>query len=316
MKPVCAVFRWDQTACGGAGDFRPILMFPPQPRRAKHEPIAPPVIDLVEPRAGRRGIRMSTLIDGESPEQQRVDLERGKWTESLLPNGPAGPATEIHPPVNAGPKTIVIPKANLEAFLQINALMLILDNFQRDLDRFRAAVEARFQRRMTSSLLEAATAVAILGASVLAGPRRDKDDEHEHAEENTYGLPDGEPIAAELRDWLRRQQRRCWPRSPTTGPDGVPGSDGDQWTDPMAKRMTPLLGAYWSESARKCSPARARPGRMAGHKPAPRSDDPRSGPCVLPVDERPTERSDRTALRDLGPSSSRGWSRKGRRSAN
>lgn len=46
--PVCIVSRWDPTACGGAGDFRPIRLFPAQPRRRKTDAIAPPVIDLVE----------------------------------------------------------------------------------------------------------------------------------------------------------------------------------------------------------------------------------------------------------------------------
>ena len=42
-----------------------------------------------------RGVGMSSLIDGESPDQQRVEIERGKWTESLLPNGPAGPVIPV-----------------------------------------------------------------------------------------------------------------------------------------------------------------------------------------------------------------------------
>ncbi len=54
--PALPVVREEPKRCHGAacivsrrnetGDFRPILVFPRQPRRAKGEPIAPPVIDV------------------------------------------------------------------------------------------------------------------------------------------------------------------------------------------------------------------------------------------------------------------------------
>lgn len=70
-----------------------------------------------------------------------------------------------------------------------------------------------------------------------------------HSEENTYGLPDGEPIASELKIWFSQQLTEVLGSIP---PEMVepprffpPLTDYD---DPMAAAMTPLISAYWKES--------------------------------------------------------------------
>ena len=104
---------------------------------------------------------------------------------------------------------------------------------------------------MTPTAIECATALAIVWTRFLR-LRRDNDGDHEHAEDNTYGLPDGAPISAELREWLRKQREAVLAAIPDdTIPTAFPDLTADQWTDPMAKRMTPLLGAYWSESGKE-----------------------------------------------------------------
>lgn len=106
---------------------------------------------------------------------------------------------------------------------------------------------------MTPALLEAATALSILGARVLQARRRpnDDDDPHEHAESNTYGLPDGQPIEAELQEWLKRQREAVLAAIPDeTLPTSFPDLTAAEWVDPMKTRMTPLLASYWDESGK------------------------------------------------------------------
>lgn len=104
---------------------------------------------------------------------------------------------------------------------------------------------------LTPTLLEAATALSVLGTRVLRARPRAVDDDHEHAEDNTYGLPDGAPISAELREWLRRQREAVLAAIPDdTIPAAFPDLTAADWTDPMAKRMTPLLASYWDDSGK------------------------------------------------------------------
>ncbi len=115
---------------------------------------------------------------------------------------------------------------------------------------------------MTSTALDAATAVAVLAARVLRARRRrlqraagddDQGDEGDHAaEDNTYNLPDGEPIADELRDWLAKQRAAVLAAIPdATLPTAFPDLTAADWVDPMATRMTPLLASYWDESGKE-----------------------------------------------------------------
>lgn len=72
-----------------------------------------------------------------------------------------------------------------------------------------------------------------------------------HGEENTYGLPQGERLRDELRRWFERQRRDVTGNLPEIGdplPAAIPGV-GD-WTDDMARAMTPMLSVYWDESGK------------------------------------------------------------------
>ncbi len=93
-----------------------------------------------------------------------------------------------------------------------------------------------------------------LGALVLAAAviRRRDLQEGEGGHDNTYNLPEGEPITAMLRRWLRRQQAEVLDAIPDAGPlpDAFPDLDAAQWNDPMATAMTPIIGGYWDESGK------------------------------------------------------------------
>lgn len=69
---------------------------------------------------------------------------------------------------------------------------------------------------------------------------------------NTYDLPEGEDVAAELIRWFRRQLADLLGTVPTIGAD-VPlvFPDLADYDDPMAAAMTPLLSAYWDQGGRQ-----------------------------------------------------------------
>lgn len=71
-------------------------------------------------------------------------------------------------------------------------------------------------------------------------------------EKNTYGLPQGEPIRNALVRWFDRQRRAVLGVLPTIGAPLPAAIEGlTDWTDPMARAMTPLLSVYWDESGRQ-----------------------------------------------------------------
>lgn len=70
-----------------------------------------------------------------------------------------------------------------------------------------------------------------------------------HGEPNTYGLPDGDDLTAEMRVWLDRQLAVLLGNTPSLGAPLPAGAlDVTDWTDPMARAFTPLLSAYWEKS--------------------------------------------------------------------
>ncbi len=87
-----------------------------------------------------------------------------------------------------------------------------------------------------------------IGLEVLRDGPRD-----EGGEKNTYGLPVGEPIAGELREWFADQRDRVLGSLPAEGGGGLPEKLPDPTRDnaPMAEAMTPLLEVYWDSSGRR-----------------------------------------------------------------
>lgn len=100
---------------------------------------------------------------------------------------------------------------------------------------------------MNARVLGFAADVADLGAMVLKmAPRPDQPD---HS--NPYRLPAGRPIDRLLAKWFRRQLKWMLGTLPTIGaplPRTLPTVT--DWTDPMARAMTPLLSAYWDEGGK------------------------------------------------------------------
>lgn len=72
----------------------------------------------------------------------------------------------------------------------------------------------------------------------------------EELEPNTYGLPEGERIAKELRKWFRRQRRAVLEAIPKTWPlpMHLPLLGRREWVDPMVAAMVPLLAPYWQDT--------------------------------------------------------------------
>lgn len=72
----------------------------------------------------------------------------------------------------------------------------------------------------------------------------------EAVEANTYGLPEGEPVAKELRRWFKRQRRAVLKAIPKSWPLPLhlPLLGSREWVDPMAAAMVPLLTPYWTEA--------------------------------------------------------------------
>ena len=79
---------------------------------------------------------------------------------------------------------------------------------------------------------------------------RSIDDPHE---ENTYGLPEGKPIARELRRWFRRQREAVLAAIPSSGvlPMHLPNLKGRDWVDPMVHSVAPILAPYWDDEGKK-----------------------------------------------------------------
>lgn len=72
-----------------------------------------------------------------------------------------------------------------------------------------------------------------------------------HSEDNTFGLPEGEPISAKLREFFREQLKSVLGTLDTIGA-GLPSTflPLADYDDPMASAMTPLLATYWNESGK------------------------------------------------------------------
>lgn len=73
-------------------------------------------------------------------------------------------------------------------------------------------------------------------------------------EQNTYSLPDGEDIAAELRRQFARQLRAVLATIPTSGgtlPVSLPDLTAPEWLDPMTLALTPIILTYWTEAGRR-----------------------------------------------------------------
>ncbi len=109
------------------------------------------------------------------------------------------------------------------------------------------------------AVLTLAVEVAALGLAVLKADRPDREDKPaDEGPPNTYGLPEGDDIRAELVRWFRRQMRDLLGTIPEIGaPLPHEFADLADYTDPMASAMTPLLSAYWAEAGKE---ARARIG--------------------------------------------------------
>lgn len=84
-------------------------------------------------------------------------------------------------------------------------------------------------------------------------PRDSKSRSIETVEANTYGLPEGESIAEELRRWFKRQRRVVLKAIPRSGmlPIHLPRLQDREWVDPMSAAMAPLLAPYWQETYRE-----------------------------------------------------------------
>jgi ADP-ribosyltransferase exoenzyme len=83
-----------------------------------------------------------------------------------------------------------------------------------------------------------------LGTGGLEGGRREA--------ENTYGLPEGAPLAAVLTHWFERQKKAVLAAFPAAHvaplPESVPSLT--DWDHPMALACTPHLSAVWDESGK------------------------------------------------------------------
>jgi hypothetical protein len=106
---------------------------------------------------------------------------------------------------------------------------------------------------LDETVLTASTAALIAGLRLIRArtpgtPPGDQDDEHE---DNTFSLPNGNPIRRKMKDFARRQLKRLLGTLPEIGaplPDRFPPLA--DWTNPMASAMTPLIAAYWDEAGK------------------------------------------------------------------
>jgi hypothetical protein len=91
-------------------------------------------------------------------------------------------------------------------------------------------------------------ALSVLRARTPGTPAGDADDPDE---DNTFDLPNGNPLRRKLKQFAHRQLKKMLGTIPTIGaplPDSFPPLT--DWTDPMASAMTPMIGAYWDEAGK------------------------------------------------------------------
>jgi Phage Mu protein F like protein len=99
-----------------------------------------------------------------------------------------------------------------------------------------------------SAVLATAAAVRIARARTPGTPAGDADDAHE---DNTFDLPNGNPIRKAIKRFAKRQLKKILGTLPEIGapiPDRFPPLT--DWTKPMAAAMTPLVSLYWDEGGR------------------------------------------------------------------
>jgi hypothetical protein len=73
-----------------------------------------------------------------------------------------------------------------------------------------------------------------------------------HEEDNTYHLPDGEEIEADLRRFFEAQMAAVLGVMSDQG-EPLPANMPDMgvWNEPMERAMTPTIGVYWDQAGRK-----------------------------------------------------------------
>jgi Phage Mu protein F like protein len=99
-----------------------------------------------------------------------------------------------------------------------------------------------------SAVLATAAAVRIARARTPGTPAGDADDVHE---DNTFDLPNGNPIRRAMKRFAKRQLKKILGTIPEIGapiPDHFPSLT--DWNAPMASAMTPLVSLYWDEGGR------------------------------------------------------------------
>lgn len=98
--------------------------------------------------------------------------------------------------------------------------------------------------------------MAAIAAAVATGAlsRSDRGADGGGEAENTYGLPEGVELTAELLAWFRRQQQAVLdavPQSPLAPvPDAGELFKPTDWDDPMARACVPYLSAVWDKSGK------------------------------------------------------------------
>jgi hypothetical protein len=102
--------------------------------------------------------------------------------------------------------------------------------------------------RTALALASGALAAAMAAAAIKAHIPGDHEDKHE---DNTFGLPNGDPIRRKMRAFYRQQLAQVAGTISTVGHsiDSPLPRMGD-WTDPMASVMTPILGVYWDKAGK------------------------------------------------------------------
>lgn len=101
---------------------------------------------------------------------------------------------------------------------------------------------------LSIALRAAAAGLAVLRARTAGTPPGDADDAHE---DNTWDLPNGNPIRRTVKRFAARQLKKMLGTLPVVGaplPDHLPSLT--DWTVPLAGSMTPLISAYWDEAGK------------------------------------------------------------------
>lgn len=93
--------------------------------------------------------------------------------------------------------------------------------------------------------------LAALGITTYALERLTRDSPPQEPD-NTYGLPDGQPIRKTLKQWFKIQAKDILGQIPSIGaPLPTHFETLADYNDPMASAMTPILSTYWQESGEK-----------------------------------------------------------------